>query len=111
MGPQLLAKLLDRVMDVHVRGTTKSPPSQRPKSGTTRYRRYWDIVGLEVLRSGVSKTVSDKFLMLCAYTALININVSLININALLFNININVPLIDINVSFINLMYNACTLI
>ena len=35
-------------------------PSRRPKSGTTRYRRNWDTVGLEVLWSRASKRVSDK---------------------------------------------------
>ena len=35
-------------------------PSRRPKSGTTRYRRNWDTVGLEVLWSRASKTVSHK---------------------------------------------------
>ena len=32
-------------------------PSQRPKGGTTRYRKNWDTVSLEVLRSRASKTV------------------------------------------------------
>jgi len=35
-------------------------PSQRPKGGTTRYKRYWDTVGLEVLWGRVSKTVSHE---------------------------------------------------
>jgi len=30
------------------------------KSRTTRYRRYWDTVGLEVLWSRACRTVSDK---------------------------------------------------
>ena len=33
--------------------------SQKPKGGTTRYRRNWDTVGLEVFWSRASKTVSD----------------------------------------------------
>ena len=32
--------------------------SRRPKSGMSRYRRYWGTVGLEVLWSTASKTVS-----------------------------------------------------
>jgi len=35
-------------------------PSRRPKGGTTRYRRNWDTVSLEVLGSRTSKTVSHE---------------------------------------------------
>jgi len=35
-------------------------PSRRPKGGTTRYRRNWDTVSLEVLWSRASKTVSHE---------------------------------------------------
>ena len=33
---------------------------RRPKGGTTRYRRNWDTVVLEVLWSRASKTVSHE---------------------------------------------------
>jgi len=33
-------------------------PGRRPKGGTTRYRRNWDTVGLKLLWSSASKTVS-----------------------------------------------------
>jgi len=35
-------------------------PIRRPKGGTTRYRRNWDTVSLEVLWRRASKTVSHE---------------------------------------------------
>jgi len=35
-------------------------PSRRAKGRTTRYRRYWDNVGLEVLWNRASKIVSHE---------------------------------------------------
>jgi len=41
-------------------GKNQVAPSRRPKGGTTRYRRYWDTVSLEVLWIRASKTVSHE---------------------------------------------------
>ena len=40
----------------------EQPSGHEPKTkgGTIRYRRYWDTVGLELLRSRASKTVSQE---------------------------------------------------